>query len=221
VQWTVTFWPFTSLGPVPALRSASRKSKPIFISSCLVILCSMEAALRSLLHQEHIHLTEEHFAMEHQHPKSGKRTDGGVTADTSKGHQRRRARRGRDHRGVTEESREVEVARDFSFSFVRRASRTRVGRSERATRHNDGEEGRRRVGGGGISPVLSIERGSRRSGSEGVGWRQRRRQPSCLERTPAAAAARGRRISQGRREEMAPDTSRDVERIRTAGLSRE
>jgi hypothetical protein len=181
----------------------------------------MEAALRSLLHLEHIHLTEEHFAMEHQHPKSGERTDGGAAVDTTEGHQRRRARRGHGHHRVTEESREVEVAGDFSFSFVRRAYRTRVGCGERAARHNDGEEGRRRVGGGGIYLVLSIKRGTRRSGSEGVGWRQRRRQPSRLERMSAAAAARRRRISQGWREEMAPDTYRDAERIRTAGLSRE
>jgi hypothetical protein len=32
-----------------------------------------------------------------------------------------------------------------------------VQRRERAAAHNDGEEGGRRVGGGGISPVLSIE----------------------------------------------------------------
>jgi hypothetical protein len=36
VQWTVTFWPFVGLGPVPALRISFSKPILLFSSDCLL-----------------------------------------------------------------------------------------------------------------------------------------------------------------------------------------
>lgn len=58
-----------------------------------------EAPLAPLLHREHLHLAEEHLAVEHPHADPGGRPGGGggataATGPASRDPQRRRARRG-------------------------------------------------------------------------------------------------------------------------------
>lgn len=116
-----------------------------------------EPALGSLSHLEHLHLAEEHVAVEHRHADPGGGSDGGATAAdpaASRGRQRRRARRG--HPGVSEESGETEGAgAQFRFTPFERqcdASQARArlplpasaGREPRVLGESGG--GRRREG---------------------------------------------------------------------------